>query len=647
MPLLTLTNIHHAYGTRIILDGVTVSIEAGEKVGLVGRNGTGKTTLMKAMRGDLKPDSGTISLSRGARVGYLSQDPDLNPEDSVRDAAEGAFAELHALHQDLHRVYDEMATADEAGLERLLRRQAHLESAIAAAGGYAIDHRIDAMLHGLGFTDDQFPLKVRSLSGGQKGRLGLARLLLESPDLLLLDEPTNHLDIAGREWLEAFLRDEFHGAVLLVSHDRWLLDRVVDRIVEIDPTGTYEYPGNYAKYVELRRERHLVQSRVYEKQQDRIRQEQAFIDRYRAGQRARQAKGREAKLERYKSDGLVDRPLELDVMHLDLPPAPRSGDQVVVARGIAKRYGARTLFERVDLTMMRGERIGIIGPNGTGKTTLVRCLLGDLPPDEGEIRLGSRVDVGYYRQLHDHIDQSLTVWRYLQSVIVGLDGSAKASEQQARDLAGAFLFSGGDQEKVLSSLSGGERSRAVLAGLVAGAHNLLVLDEPTNHLDIPSSERLERALSPEGGFEGSLILISHDRALLESLCTSLIVFGEGSSPVYFQGRYSEWHARRRAVEEAAASAKKASTQSAAASPKPAVRSKAASPSAGPLAKLKAAELEARIERCTKRCREIDHLMGSEEVYTNAARCRELGAEREQVQKELDALEEEWLRREEG
>ncbi|HKK52942.1 MAG TPA: ABC-F family ATP-binding cassette domain-containing protein, partial [Myxococcota bacterium] len=507
MSLLTAANVRFRHGTRTILDGATLSIEAGEKIGLVGRNGSGKTTLMSILLGRLEPDDGQLSVQRSARLGYLSQDPDLDPAETLRGEAEAAFAELHRLHRDMNEIYDRMATAEGDELEKLMTRQARLESEIEAAGGYAVDHRIDATLHGLGFTDEQFGLPVSGLSGGQKGRLALAKLLLEAPDLLLLDEPTNHLDIAGREWLETFLSEEYRGSVLVVSHDRWLLDKVVSRIIEVERGRIREYPGNYHKYRELRLERQLTDSRVHEKQLDRIRSEEAFIRKFKAGQRAKQARGRETRLERYKKSELVEKPIELQTMKLQLPKAPRSGDQVVVAQGLAKRYGDLTLFEHMDFQMGRGERIGIIGPNGTGKSTLVKCLLGELEPDEGSVRLGSRISVGYYRQLHEGLDLSLTVWQYLQTVIVGLDGQAKASEQQARNLAGAFLFSGPEQDKALGDLSGGERGRAMLAGLVAGAHNLLVLDEPTNHLDIPSAERLEEALSPDGGYDGSLILI--------------------------------------------------------------------------------------------------------------------------------------------
>jgi ATP-binding cassette subfamily F protein 3 len=647
MPLLTLANIQHAYGTQIVLDGATVSIEAGEKVGLVGRNGSGKTTLMRIIAGFIDADSGSMQFQKSARVGYLAQDPQFAPDETVRDVAESAFAELHALHLEARELYERMADPDLAPdqLERLLRQQEKLDAAIEAAGGYAIDHRIDATLHGLGFRDAQFGLPTSALSGGQKGRLGLARLLLEAPDLLLLDEPTNHLDIQGRQWLEEFLAEKYSGAVLVVTHDRWLLDRVVDRIIEVEMGVVRDYPGNYEKYIQLRRERQLTTARVYEKQMDKIRAEKRFIQKYKTGQRAKQARGRETRLERFKRDELVERPIELDVMRLNLPPAERSGDLVVRAEDLAMRYDDLTLFENVRLDVSRMQRIGIIGPNGVGKTTLVRCLLGDLQPTEGTVRLGTRLNVGYFRQTHEHIDLSLTVWQYLQTVIVAQNNQQRASEQQARDLAGAFLFSGDEQDKPLADMSGGERSRAVLAGLVAGGHNLLVLDEPTNHLDIPSAERLEQALASDGGYEGTLLLITHDRTLLQRTCDSLLIFDAPGRLRFFPGDYRQWLDHQQQAQEQAArpsAPTKSATKAAAAT-----QSKAAAQSdkaANPLAKLSLSKLEQRIEELDAQRAEIDRQLVDPQVYTDGGRVKDLQGQRDALIAEQQDLEAEWSRR---
>ncbi len=638
MSLLSLANVHHAFGNHVVLDGVTMSIERGQKIGLVGRNGSGKTTLMKVMLRELSPDGGAVQVQRSAGVGYLSQDPEFDPTDTVRDAAERAFAALHDLHVQIKAVFEDMAQATGDKLEKLLRRQAALESKIETAGGYAIDHKIDAALHGLGFPDDQFGLKVQVLSGGQKSRLALVNLLLEAPDLLLLDEPTNHLDIDGRQWLETFLAEEYRGAVVLVSHDRWLLDRVVSRIVQIDRGAVRDYPGNYSKYVQLRDQQQYTEARTYEKQLDKIRAEEQFIRRYKAGQRSKQAKGRESRLERFKRDELIERPIESGVMNLRLPKAPRSGDQVAVAERIAKRYGENVLFEDFSISIMRGDRIGVIGPNGAGKTTLIKCLLGELQHDEGTVRLGSRLSIGYYRQLHEHLDLELSVWAYLQSVIVSVDGQVRASEQQARDLAGAFLFSGDEQDKPLGNLSGGERSRAVLAGLVASARNLLVLDEPTNHLDIPSAERLEQVLRLGGEYEGTLLLVTHDRALLDATCDKLLIF-EGQGRVrFFHGRYSQWAVREDQADRSPSDSGPKSIRK-----KRPVKTQAPPLDTG-LGGLSLTKLEQRIEEFEQRRSEIDGEMLDPKVYRDGLRCKALQQERARLTEALSEVEKEWARR---
>ena len=408
VPILGCTNILHRYGDDIILEGVSLTIEPADRIGIVGRNGAGKTTLLKILGGQLKADQGTVSLQRGARVGYLTQDPTLDFEETLQESAEGAFEQLHQLHKDLHEVFEKMAHAKGLELDMLLKQQVRLEEEIESAGGYVVEHKIAEVLHGLGFTDAQFGIKVKDLSGGQKGRLALARLLLESPDVLLLDEPTNHLDIEGRLWLESFLSNEFRGAVLMVSHDRYLLDAVVGRIIETEQGRLIDYPGNYAKFRELRKERRTVMLKAYESQQGKIKKEEEYIRRFKAGQRARQAAGREKRLDREKADNLLERPMEFDVFDLQLPKAERTGDVVVSARQLSKKYPnedgtEKVLFRELDVSIKRGERWGIIGPNGAGKTTLVRAMLGDVEADSGVIRLGSNVKLGYYRQTHDGI----------------------------------------------------------------------------------------------------------------------------------------------------------------------------------------------------------------------------------------------------
>lgn len=653
MALLGISNLTLSFGTRRILDGINLTLDAGEHVGMVGRNGCGKSTLMKLIAGlsTAKPDSGQIQLARNATAGYLRQDPQLDPNHTLRQEASTAFGELFKLHEQLEQVSHAMADADGEELEKLLKRYERLEHEIDAAGGYAVDHKIDETLHGLGLTDDFFDVPVKGLSGGQKGRLALAKLLLSEPDLLLLDEPTNHLDIAGRQWLEDFLAS-YNGAVILISHDRWLLNRSVQKIYELELGELVEYPGNYDKFRELRAERRIAQQRAFEKQQTKIKQEQAFIDRYRAGQRARQAQGREKRLERFKASETLDSPAELDEMKLQLRPLARSGDVVAAAEHLTMKYDGRALFEDLALKISRGDRIGIIGPNGAGKSTLIRCLLGEQEATAGQTKLGSQVNVGHYHQTHEHLDMRLTVVEFLRNFV------ASDTEQEARDLAGAFLFSGDEQDKPLGALSGGERSRAVLASLVTGGHNVLVLDEPTNHLDISSAERLEAALRqfttpPTGygankGAEGTLLLITHDRMLLQNLVDQLLIFdGEGHVEL-FPGTYSEYlevEKARQTKAEPVPAAKPAPTPAPAPTPKPAA--KPAEPQQKRNSKfghLSMNKLEAEIESLEQRIAGIDEQLADPDVYRDADKVKKLQDNRAKAQEKLEPLEEEWASR---
>ncbi len=641
MALLSVANLGYHVGDRALLEGASMTLTAQDHVALVGRNGTGKSTLLRLIAGQLKADQGHIQLARGATCGYLAQDPQLQPGHTLREEAATALAGLRDLHEQLEQVAAEMGEAEGESLEHLMRRYEHLEKKVHAAGGYVVDHEIDATLHGVGLTDDLFGVRVENLSGGQKGRLALAKLLLQGCDLLLLDEPTNHLDIAGREWLEQYLQS-FSGAVILISHDRWLLDRAATRIYELDDGRLLEYPGNYEKYRELRAEHRYTQQRAWEKQQEQFRREQSFIDRYRAGQRAKQAQGREKRLERLKRDEAMEKPVEADNMAIRIPTPKRSGDVVISGEHLTKAYDGRTLFENLNVKLQRGERLGIIGPNGSGKTTLLRCLLGEQTPDHGNVRLGGGVDVGYFRQAPENMDLDRTVVEYLRQFT--------ESEQAARDLAGAFLFSGIDQDKPLAVLSGGERTRAALAGLLMGGHNLLVLDEPTNHLDIPSAERLEEALARYLRLErqhgrreeaGTLILITHDRMLLQDLVDQLLVFdGEGGVKL-FHGSYREHIEAQRQAAAAAPSPKP--TPPAAPSARPTSGANAPRPDR-PHRKLSDRKLELRIEELEAQRVDIDARLADPATYRDREKTRSLQQQRQSIAGELSGLEEEWLLR---
>ena len=619
----------------MVLEGVSVTFEPGERVGLVGRNGCGKTTLLSLIEGREEPDQGRVERARGARVGALAQEHVFDPAMTVRAVAASAFRELESLRAELEGLYDSMSGSSGTELDKLMRQQGELEARLEAAGGWVVDHRIDATLHGLGFADEQFEQPATTLSGGEQARLALARLLLEEPDLLLLDEPTNHLDIDGRRWLETFLTEEFRGAIILVSHDRWLLERACSRTIELANRRLRDYSGPYSHYLEQKAQQDLTAQRVHEKNLDRVRREEAFIRKYKAGQRAKQARGRAARLDRFKEEHLEEPEHTQGVMNLVLPEIERSGDQVLQVEGIGMAWDDADLFRELDLSIQRGDRIGIVGPNGSGKTTLVRCLLGEVPSHSGEVRLGSRLNIGWYRQTHGHLDDTMEVWQYLQSELTRSQGTP-ISEQQARDLAGAFLFSGPVQEQVLGSLSGGERSRAVLAGIVAGGHNLLVLDEPTNHLDIASAERLERVLAVDGPFAGTMILISHDRALLSATCTSLLVL-DGAGGVRCVQDVDGWlegqDAPAPAVPE---SAPRRTSRPTTPTPPPV--------DDDPLRRCSLRDLERRIEAHEQRRTEIDAELVKPEVYSDGDRVRELSEERATIDQELGPLHDEWERR---
>ena len=648
MALISIANLSFSYGERQVLDGVNLTLSQGEHVGLVGRNGCGKSTLLRIISGtdSLKPDSGQVQLARGTTVGYLTQDFDLDPNLPLRDEASRAFSKLDQLHQKMQQVSHQMADAEDGQLDRLLKRYENLEQKMQAAGGYAVDHQIDGTLHGLGLTEEVFGVQVKDLSGGQKGRLALAKLLLSKTDVLLLDEPTNHLDIAGRQWLEQYLIG-YRGAVIIITHDRWMLSRTVSKIHELELGQLVEYPGNYQQYRELREERHLAQQRAYEKQQTKVRQEQAFIDRYRAGQRARQAQGREKRLERFKQNELVGRPVEAGTMNINFTVANRAGDLVIGADNIKKGYEGKPLFGPLSITIKRGARVGVIGPNGAGKSTLARCMLGDCTCDQGVSRLGAQVSVGYYKQTQDDLNLSQTVLEYLQRQLP--DGL----EQSVHDLAGAFLFSGLDQEKLLGVLSGGERSRAVLAGLVSGGHNLLVLDEPTNHLDIPSSERLEAALlryvEPSSGWGrntrggGTLIVITHDRMLLDNLVDQLLIFDGHGQVRHFYGSYSEFMSIEQDIQSVPEDAKPLNTK----------KTDRKSTCSGRGAKqshksrsgqIKSEQIEAKIIKLEQELSEIDVKLAEPEIYRDVAKMRKLLDQRKAVARQLDLLEAEWFQR---
>lgn len=538
MSLVRLDHVTKSYDPYLILDEVSLSIEHGDRIGLIGKNGTGKTTLIEIIAGMIEDFKGNVGYAKRLQIGYLSQEPDLEADCSLRQEILKVFRERRDLEDEMLLLSEEMAEDSD-----LLNKYAQLQEQHERMGGYDYEYQTNRTLGGLGFRDSDFNLKVGVLSGGQKSRAALAKLLLEDPDLLLLDEPTNHLDIKAIEWLENFLNTEYQGAVILVSHDRYFLDRVARRIVELRNHKLKEYPGNYTKYLKIRQTERIAQEREYKKQQRYIAHEEDFIRRNMAGQRTREAQGRQKLLDRLER---VEKPESAEkTIKLRFTPDVRGGNDILKCQDLGKRYGDKQIFEGVNLEIYRQDVVGIIGPNGVGKTTLFRMILGNELPTSGELKVGHNLHFGYYDQELAGLNQDNTII----DEIWALRPTQKQGE--IRSFLGRFLFSDDEVFKWIGDLSGGEQSRVMLAKLLLENANVLLLDEPTNHLDIPSREALEEALVE---YPATIFMISHDRYFLNKLANKLLVFEKGTAKLFF-GTYAEYEAHIREQKRIATQAK--------------------------------------------------------------------------------------------
>jgi ATP-binding cassette subfamily F protein 3 len=526
MILLSVTDVTRHFGPEPVLAGVTFEIRPGEKVGLVGPNGAGKTTLLRIVAGKDEPDSGSVEVHASARIEYLEQQPEWLPGRALWDEAMTALEDLVSLARDAESVAHALAEAsDPHQRAQLGKRYDRLQYELQHHDAYHLDHRVEQVLEGLGFDRASFRRPIEQLSGGQQNRLMLAKLLLREPDLMLLDEPSNHLDIEATEWLESFLT-ETGQAMLVVSHDRYFLDNVTDRTLELFQGTVDDYVGNFSAYWKQKAERLKVQSRTFEKQQDQIAKTEEFIRRNFYGQKSAQAKDREKKLARIER---VEPPREIEGPAMGFPPADRTGDIVLRAEDLGKAYD-RPLFADLTFQIERGQRWGILGPNGTGKTTLLRCLIGQTTADEGTVQLGKGVRIGYYDQLLSGLEADLPVVEAIRPV------GKEFNEPQRRSLLARFGLTGDAVFQRVDSLSGGERSRAALAQLSASDANFLVLDEPTNHLDVWACDSLERSLNE---FDGTVLFVSHDRYFLNRVADHLLVVEPGRFRV-IDGNYETY-----------------------------------------------------------------------------------------------------------
>ncbi len=540
--LFRLSEVHKSYGSQDILRGASLQVNPGEHVGLVGRNGAGKTTMFRLVSGEETPDSGEVVRARGVNLGLLAQHVDFEPGVTVHEAALAAFKNLQRVEHEMHELEHRMSESPD-DLEAVLERYSDLQHEFEREGGFEYAAKAEAILQGLGFEREMWTKSAAILSGGQKNRLGLARLLLAEPDVLLLDEPTNHLDVAAVEWLEEFL-SSYKAAYVIVSHDRYFLDRACTRIVEIENGRAASYVGNYSAFLVEREERREAQRRAYENQQHLISKTEDFIRRNLAGQKTKQAKSRRKMLEKLERvEGVRHDQSSGDFR---LQKVERAGTQVLTVLEASVGYPGSLLARDISFMLKRGEALGVIGPNGSGKTTFVKTLLGKIPALAGDVRWGTNVKFGYYAQQLDDLDDRNEIIMELRRV-----AASTATAGELRGFLAKFLFTGDDVYKKVADLSGGEKGRLALAKLIYSRVNVLVLDEPTNHLDIPSCEALEEALD---AYEGTIITISHDRYFLDRVATQILALdGEGGAE-YYEGDYTEyhdWHAERRAALQAA------------------------------------------------------------------------------------------------
>lgn len=629
MSLLIASQLAKAFGADDIFANVSVSLPQGARVALVGPNGAGKTTLLRIMAGLEEATAGTVQVARGTRLGYLPQEARFESERTLWDEMLTAFAELRAREAELQKLEAQMA--DPAGPDAVMEKYGQLQHQFEIDGGYAYESRIKQVLGGLNFEPSDFHKPLKIFSGGQKTRALLARLLLESPDLLILDEPTNHLDIHAIEWLETWI-NTWKGAVLIVSHDRYFMDRVAQNIWALEFGTLTEYRGNYSAYLVQHEERQARQLAEFEAQKAFLNKEMDYIRRNMAGQNTKQAKGRLRRLTRLMKtpEAVTFKPQEAETIKLRMEANARSGDRVLETKNLAVGYkdDGRVLFNLPDLLLWRGECTAIVGPNGAGKSTLLKTVLGQIPPLAGSTKLGSNLTLGYFAQAHEGLKPERTV---IEEIIA----AQEMPPGQARQYLGKFLFSGDEAFKKVAVLSGGERGRLALAKLALTGANLLLLDEPTNHLDIPSQEILESVLDD---FDGTILLVSHDRYLIDDLATQVWAVEDGRLEI-FKGNWTEYTVWREAEREKEGNQK--STNQNPKAQEPTSKGQAAALSKNELKRREArlAEVEALIETLERRKAEVAHQL--EVAGTDFAKVKTLGEEFTRLETEISQRMEEW------
>ena len=652
--ILSCSNISRSFGDNHILKRVSFHIEEHEKAAVVGINGAGKSTLLKIIIGDLAPDEGSVTWAKGASIGYLAQHQDLEGAETIYDALLEVKRPILEMEERLRNLEQSMKSASGEELEAMLSEYSRLNHAFELENGYACRSEITGVLKGLGFSEDEFSKPIQALSGGQKTRVSLGKLLLTKPDILLLDEPTNHLDMESIAWLETYLKG-YSGSVIIVAHDRYFLDRVVTKVIELDNGTATVFSGNYSAYSDKKAMLRDAQIRAYLNQQQEIRHQEAVIAKLKSFNREksiRRAESREKMLDKIER---LEKPVEInDSMDIRLEPDVVSGNDVLTVTDLSKSFDTQTLFTHGSFEIKRGERVAVIGNNGTGKTTLLKIINGLIPADAGEIRLGAKVHIGYYDQEHQVLHMDKTLFQEIQDTYPNMNNT------QIRNTLASFLFTGDDVFKLIKDLSGGERGRVSLAKLMLSDANFLLLDEPTNHLDITSKEILESALNR---YTGTVLYVSHDRYFINRTATRILDL-TGQSFVNYIGNYDYYLEKKEDV-EAAFFAGRGSEAPKSALGRPAdagtgassgtAASSSGSDTGAKLDWKAQKEEQARIRKrqnelkktedaihqLETRDSEINELLALEEVYTDVSRLMELNKEKDSISEKLEKLYELW------
>ena len=624
MALVRFENVTFQYGIDIIFENINFQVNENDKAGFVGVNGSGKSTLLKIINDELHCDKGDVFFTKGIKIGYLKQEVSYKSGGTLYDMMLSAFSEIHSLKEKMHKLEHMMETAG-SRLEKLTSEYGTLLHQYENLDGYNIDVKIGKILSGLGFKKSDFNTSFDILSGGQKSRAGLAKLLLEEPDLLLLDEPTNHLDIAAVEWLEDFLNN-YKKALLIVSHDRYFLDKIVGKIFEIDDYRINTYTGNYSAFIQQKTEKILQQEKLYNLQKAEIERKEDFIRRNMAGQKTKQAQSRQKELDKMSA---VSPPAKQKKMTLRFNPSKRGGNQVLQAESLSKSYPGKNLFENLNFHVERGEKVGIIGGNGTGKTTLLRIITGEEEPDSGHIKIGSNIESGYFSQHLHNQDQDNTVldevWQVKPSLTTG----------EMRNYLSRFLFYGEDVFLEIKKLSGGEKSRVELAKLILAEVNFLILDEPTNHLDIYSRMALENALAD---YPGSILVVSHDRYFLDKLVNRIIYF-DSSKHFVLEGNYSRFETLKLEKKLLSAEVDQTPKKSGKEEYKNKMREKRRREQI--VKKRPAIEIEQEIEKLDEKIKFLENELTKPEVYNNPLKTKKIDNEYVELTARINEVYKEW------